>query len=138
MKNFSFFLFFMYFLGDVAFASSIARESGVPFEGRPGVHNAITDVQGVEVGMISVISGTAEKRSPGQGAARTGVTVIFPKGRQHALQPVFAGWHAANGAGELTGTTWIEESGLLNGPVVFTNTGSVGTARDGILKWFLK
>ncbi|MBA3769693.1 MAG: P1 family peptidase [Blastocatellia bacterium] len=108
-----------------------ARELGVPLDGTVGKFNAITDVAGVEVGYTTLISGE------GKAAIRTGVTAIFPLGKDYA-QPVFAGWHTLNGNGEMTGTTWIEESGGFGGPVVITNTHSVGVVRDAVIEWGTK
>lgn len=110
-----------------------ARDLGVPFVGTPGPLNAITDVTGVEVGHTTLISGTG-KLQVGRGPVRTGVTAILPRGRQ-STDPVFAGWFSLNGNGEMTGTTWIEESGFLEGPVMITNTHSVGVVRDAVLAW---
>jgi len=112
-----------------------ARDLGVPFDGVPGANNAITDVPGVEVGHATIISG-AGKLDVGKGPVRTGVTAVLPRGR-NASAPAFAGWFSLNGNGEMTGTTWIEESGLLEGPVLLTNTTSVGTVRDAAIKWWL-
>ena len=108
-----------------------ARALGVPFDGSPGPFNAITDVPGVHVGHTTLIRGEGELRV-GQGPVRTGVTVILPRAESLA-DPVFAGWFALNGNGEMTGTTWIEESGFLEGPISITNTHSVGTVRDAII-----
>jgi D-aminopeptidase len=113
-----------------------ARDLGVPFEGTPGPLNAITDVKGVEVGYRTLISG-AGKLQVGVGPVRTGVTAIFPRGK-NAVDPVFAGWFTENGNGEMTGTTWVEESGFLYGPVMITNTHSVGVVRDAVIAWQLK
>ena len=110
-----------------------ARDLGVPFDGTPGPFNAITDVAGVHVGHTTLIRGEGELRV-GQGPVRTGVTVILPRAEDLA-DPVFAGWFALNGNGEMTGTTWIEESGFLEGPISITNTHSVGTVRDAIIAW---
>jgi D-aminopeptidase len=110
-----------------------ARDLGVPFDGAPGPLNAITDVAGVEVGHTTLISGEG-KLQPGVGPVRTGVTAIFPRGRNNAI-PVFAGYFAQNGNGEMTGTAWIEESGFAEGPVLITNTHSVGLVRDAVIKW---
>src|SRR6201988_1462664 len=112
-----------------------ARDLGVPFEGTPGPLNAITDVKGVEVGYRTLISGDG-KLHVGIGPVRTGVTAIFPRGKA-AVDPVFAGWFTENGNGEMTGTTWVEESGFLYGPVMITNTHSVGVARDTVIHWQL-
>jgi L-aminopeptidase/D-esterase-like protein len=109
---------------------------GVPFEGTPGPLNAITDVKGVEVGHTTLISGEG-KLQVGTGPVRTGVTAILPRGKQSNDQ-VFAGWFSLNGNGEMTGTTWIEESGFLEGPVMITNTHSVGTVRDAVIAWRVK
>ncbi len=114
-----------------------ARELGVPFDGEPGPRNAITDVKGVEVGHATLISGKG-KLEVGKGPVRTGVTAVLPRGRAGASDPVFAGWFSLNGNGEMTGTAWIEESGFLEGPVMLTNTTSVGTVRDGTVKWLAK
>ncbi len=113
-----------------------ARDLGVPFEGTPGPLNSITDVKGVEVGYRTLISGEG-KLQVGVGPVRTGVTAIFPRG-QTAVDPVFAGWFTENGNGEMTGTTWAEESGFLFGPVMITNTHSVGVVRDTVIDWQLK
>ncbi len=113
-----------------------ARELGVPFEGTPGPLDAITDVKGVEVGYRTLITGDG-KLVVGKGPVRTGVTAIFPRGKQ-SLDPVFAGWFTENGNGEMTGTTWVQESGFLYGPVMITNTHSVGVVRDAVIAWQLK
>ena len=113
-----------------------ARDLGVPFEGTPGPLNSITDVQGVEVGYRTLISGQG-KLEAGQGPVRTGVTAIFPRG-QASVDPVFAGWFTENGNGEMTGTTWVDESGFLYGPAMITNTHSVGVVRDEVIAWQLK
>lgn len=110
-----------------------ARDLGVPLEGTPGPLNAITDVAGLAVGHRTLISGEGAL-VVGKGPVRTGVTVVLPRGKQSG-DPVFAGWHSLNGNGEMTGTTWIEESGLMEGPVVITNTHSVGVARDAVIAW---
>ena len=101
-----------------------ARDLGVPFEGTPGQLNAITDVPGIEVGATTLIRGDGPLKV-GEGPVRTGVTVIFPRGKQNT-DNVYAGWFSLNGNGEMTGTTWLEEAGLLKGPVGITNTHSVG------------
>ncbi|MBS1812208.1 MAG: P1 family peptidase [Acidobacteria bacterium] len=113
-----------------------ARDLGVPFDGTPGTLNAITDVKGIEVGHSTIIRGDG-KLQVGVGPVRTGVTAILPRGKQSNV-PVFAGWFSLNGNGEMTGTTWLEESGLLEGPVMITNTHSVGVVRDAVIKWQLK
>jgi D-aminopeptidase len=110
-----------------------ARDLGVPFDGVPGAMNAITDVTGVEVGMTTLISGEGALKV-GVGPVRTGVTAILPRGKA-SKDPVFAGWFSMNGNGEMTGTTWIEEGGFLEGPIFITNTHSVGTVRDASIKW---
>ena len=113
-----------------------ARDLGVPFDGVPGSLNAITDVKGVEVGHTTLISGDASSPA-GAGPVRTGVTAILPRGKE-SNDPVFAGWFTENGNGEMTGTTWVEESGFLEGPVMITNTHSVGIVRDAVIAWRLK
>jgi D-aminopeptidase len=105
-----------------------ARHLGIPFEGAPGPLNAITDVPGVEVGHRSLISGTS---------VRTGVTAVWPRGKASS-DPVFGGYFSQNGNGEMTGTHWLEESGFLDGPVLITNTHSVGVVRDAYLAWLVK
>ena len=112
-----------------------ARDIGIPFNGIPGKFNAITDVKGVEVGYSTIISGQG-KNVRGKGPVRTGVTAILPRGRNN--NPVFANWYSLNGNGEMTGTTWITESGFLETPIMITNTNSVGVVRDAVLKWFVK
>jgi D-aminopeptidase len=113
-----------------------ARDLGIPFDGTPGPLNSITDVKGVEVGYQTLIRGEG-KLQIGVGPVRTGVTAIFPRGKS-AVDPVFAGWFTENGNGEMTGTTWVEESGFLYGPVMITNTHSVGVVRDTVIDWELK
>ena len=110
-----------------------ARDLGVPFDGSPGPLNAITDVSGVRVAHTTLIQGEGELRV-GEGPVRTGVTVIVPRWDDPS-DPVFSGWFALNGNGEMTGTTWIEESGFLEGPIAITNTHSVGVVRDTIIGW---
>src|SRR5579862_845057 len=105
-----------------------ARDLGVPFDGTPGPLNAITDIAGIEVGHTTLIQGTD---------IRTGVTVVFPRGKSGA-DPAFAGWYSQNGNGEMTGTTWIEESGFLDSAVMITNTHSVGVVRDSYIQWNVK
>ena len=113
-----------------------ARDLGVPFDGTPGPLNAITDVKGVEVGQTTLISGSGPLKV-GVGPVRTGVTAILPRG--HNFQDsVFAGWFTLNGNGEMTGTTWVEDSGFLDGPVMITNTHSVGVVRDAVIAWRVK
>jgi len=114
-----------------------ARDLGVPFTGRPGEYNAITDVGGVEVGYSTIISGEG-KNIVGEGPIRTGVTAIFPRGKKKKFSPVYANWYSLNGNGEMTGTTWITESGFLETPVMITNTNSVGVVRDAVLKWYVE
>jgi D-aminopeptidase len=111
-----------------------ARDLGIPFAGTPGALNAITDVKGVEVGFTTLISGSG-KLEVGRGPVRTGVTAILPRGKASSNDPVFAGWFSQNGNGEMTGTTWVEESGFLEGPVMITNTHSVGVVRDAVIDW---
>lgn len=111
-----------------------ARDLGIPFNGSPGPLNAITDVAGVEVGHSTIISGQG-KNKVGQGPVRTGVTAIFPRGKQ--FSPVYANWYSLNGNGEMTGTTWVTESGFLETPIMITNTNSVGVVRDAVLKWYV-
>jgi D-aminopeptidase len=113
-----------------------ARDLGVPFTAATGPLNAITDVAGVEVGQVTLISGQG-KLIVGKGPVRTGVTAVFPRGRDHH-EPVFGAWWTLNGNGEMTGTTWLEESGFLWGPVTITNTMSVGTVRDAVIAWALQ
>jgi D-aminopeptidase len=111
-----------------------ARDLGIPFDGTPGPLNAITDVAGVTVGHTTLISGSG-KLQVGRGPVRTGVTAVLPRGKDSLSNPVFAGWFAQNGNGEMTGTTWVEESGFLEGPVMITNTHSVGVVRDAVIQW---
>src|SRR5262250_101932 len=114
--------------------SERARDLGVPFDGTTGKLNAITDVAGVEVGHTTLISGEG-KLQVGQGPVRTGVTAVLPRGGSSVNDAVFAGWFSQNGNGEMTGTTWVEESGFLVGPVMITNTHSVGVVRDAVIQW---
>jgi D-aminopeptidase len=120
----------------VAQSKPRARDLGVPFDGTPGAANAITDVKGVEVGHTTLISGSG-KLKVGEGPVRTGVTAILPRGKA-SNDAVFAGWFTLNGNGEMTGTTWVEDSGFLAGPVMITNTHSVGVVRDAVIAWIVK
>ena len=113
-----------------------ARDLGVPFTGITGEYNAITDVEGVEVGYSTIISGEGEN-IVGNGPVRTGVTAIFPRGKASKFSPVYANWYSLNGNGEMTGTTWVTESGFLETPIMITNTNSVGVVRDAVLKWYV-
>lgn len=113
-----------------------ARDLGIPFDGTPGPLNAITDVKGVAVGHTTIIAGEGELKV-GVGPVRTGVTAIVPRGKE-SNDPTFAGWFSLNGNGEMTGTTWVEESGFLEGPILITNTHSVGTVRDAVIAWRVK
>jgi D-aminopeptidase len=110
------------------------RDLGVPFEGTPGKFNAITDVPGVEVGYTTLISGEG-KLEVGKGPVRTGVTAILPRGHASLNDPVYAGFFSLNGNGEMTGTAWVDESGFLEGPIIITNTHSVGVAHDAVIAW---
>src|SRR5438128_943793 len=143
MRNRSRLLFFAVFLLVVPFVSFAQREAprkprardlGVPFDGTPGKFNAITDVSGVLVGHTSLVSGEG-KLQIGKGPVRTGVTAVLPRGKNSMNDAVFAGWFSQNGNGEMTGTTWVEESGFLDGPVMITNTHSVGIVRDAVIQW---
>jgi len=113
-----------------------ARDIGIPFNGTTGKYNAITDVKGVEVGFSTIISGDSNKTDLGRRPIRTGVTAILPRGENN--NPVYANWYSLNGNGEMTGTTWITESGFLETPIMITNTNSVGVVRDAVLKWFIE
>ena len=117
--------------------ASRARDLGVPFSGQTGQYNAITDVKGIEVGYSTIISGDGDNIL-GQGPVRTGVTAIFPRGKSSKFSPVFANWYSLNGNGEMTGTTWVTESGFLETPIMITNTNSVGEVRQAVLKWFVE
>jgi D-aminopeptidase len=111
-------------------AAPRARDLGIPFDGTPGPLNAITDVDGVTVGEVTLIESSDPKHQ-----VRTGVTAILPRGAASAKLPVFGGAFALNGNGEMTGMAWLEESGMLEGPVVLTNTHSVGVVRDAVIAW---
>lgn len=112
------------------------RDLGIPFSGTAGMFNAITDVAGVEVGFTTLIDGKGDLQE-GKGPVRTGVTAIFPKGKLYQGR-VFAAWYTLNGNGEMTGTTWVKESGCLGSPVMITNTHSVGVVRDAVIEWYVK
>ena len=114
-------------------AAERARDLGIPLDGTPGPLDAITDVRGVTVGHATLVRGNG-RLVPGTGPVRTGVTAIFPRGRDD-LAPVFAGWFSLNGNGEMTGTAWIDDYGLLFYPIAITNTNSVGTVRDALIEW---
>jgi D-aminopeptidase len=131
-----FFLLMVFGTASVAQSKRRARDLGVPFDGTPGVNNAITDVKGVEVGHTTLIAGSG-KLVVGQGPVRTGVTAVLPRGKD-SQDPVFGAWFTLNGNGEMTGTTWLEDSGFLDGPVMITNTHSVGVVRDAVIAWRVK
>ena len=113
-----------------------ARDLGITFDGTPGPLNAITDLKGVEVGHTTLVSGDGPLKV-GVGPVRTGVTAILPRGKE-SRDAVFAGYFSLNGNGEMTGTHWVEDSGFLDGPVMITNTHSVGVVRDAVIQWKLK
>ena len=135
MVPFSIFILALSTIG-LAQSKPRARDLGVPFDGTPGRNNAITDVAGVEVGHTTLISGEGKLRV-GQGPVRTGVTAILPRGKA-STDAVFGAWFTLNGNGEMTGTTWLEDSGFLDGPVMITNTHSVGVVRDAVIAWKVK
>ena len=118
---------------DAADRAPRARDLGIPFDGKPGVLNSITDVAGVTVGHTTLISSAGPEHE-----VRTGVTAILPRGINSLDKPVFAGWFSLNGNGEMTGTAWIDESGQLEGPVMLTNTHSVGVVRDAVIDWRIR
>ena len=128
-----FLLFLSLVAGALAQKKPRARDLGVPFDGTPGPWNAITDVAGVEVGYSTIIRGNG-KLVVGKGPVRTGVTAIFPKGGKFRDR-VFGAWFTLNGNGEMTGTTWLEESGSIGCPILITNTHSVGVVRDAVIEW---
>jgi L-aminopeptidase/D-esterase-like protein len=103
-----------------------ARTLGVALDGTPGPCNALTDVPGVQIGYTTLHEGPS---------VRTGVTALLPRGRDGVGLPCAAGWHSLNGNGEMTGTTWIEETGALSGPIMITNTHAVGTVHRGVIDW---
>jgi len=119
-----------------ATAQPRARDLGIPFEGISGKLNAITDVADVEVGYSSIVKGEG-KLLVGEGPARTGVTAIFPRGKTSS-DAVFAGSFILNGNGEMTGLAWVNESGYLEGPIMITNTHSVGSVHEAVIKWQVK
>lgn len=130
MKRLLFLLFLLPVVGFSDDRSPRARDLGVPFDGIPGPLNAITDVSGVTVGHSTII----EDFDNGS-AARTGVTAILPRGMDSVMLPVFGGTAVLNGAGEMTGTIWVEASGFLEGPVMLTSTHSVGMVFEETIKW---
>jgi D-aminopeptidase len=121
--------------GTPASATDRARDLGIPFEGQPGALNSITDVAGIAVGHTTLISAKGSLQR-GKGPIRTGVTVIQPR-IDPVLEGVFAGWFTLNSSGEMTGTTWINERGILDGPIAITNTHSVGVVRDSLVAWMV-
>lgn len=130
----NFLLLLLFFYSLIYAQKPRSRDLGIPFTGTPGYFNAITDVLGVEVGHSTIISGI-DTDIEGKGAVRTGVTAIFPRGKK--FSPVYANWYSLNGNGEMTGTTWVTESGFLETPIMITNTNSVGVVRDAVLKWYV-
>lgn len=126
----------LFAISSVAHAESPrARDIGIPLQGKPGALNAITDVQGVEVGQVTLIKGEGALQR-GKGPVRTGVTAIIPRGKD-STAPVYAAWNTSNAAGEMTGTVWLEERGYLDGPIMITNTHSVGVVRDAVVGWIV-
>lgn len=113
------------------------RDLGLPFDGTPGPFNAITDVAGVEVGVVTLIAGEGPL-VVGKGPVRTGVTAILPRGRSGAAVPCAAGYYSLNGNGEMTGVVWIEEAGELQTPITITNTHSCGVTRDATIRWMIE
>jgi len=113
-----------------------ARDLGVPFTGTPGSLNAITDVGGVEIGHVTLFTGNGALQV-GKGPVRTGVTVVHPRGKD-SVEGVFGGWFTLNASGEMTGTTWLQERGLIEGPIGITNTHSVGVVRDAAVAWMVQ
>ena len=127
------------FLASSSFADAVklrGRDLGIPFNGTSGPLNAITDVTGVEVGHVTLIEGQGALKV-GTGPVRTGVTVIHPRGKK-SINPVFASWFTLNASGEMTGTTWLEERGIIDGPIAITNTHSVGVVRDAAVAWMVE
>ncbi|WP_163997128.1 P1 family peptidase [Pyxidicoccus caerfyrddinensis] len=124
-------------LAQAVSAKPRARNLGITFGGQPGPNNAITDVAGVEVGHVTLISGDGQGE-PGKGPVRTGVTAVLPRGRDGVSEEVFAAVFALNGNGEMTGTHWLNESGQLAGPLMITNTNDVGAVRDAVIAWAMK
>ncbi len=133
-------LMILFMLGFVPIASAQtklrARDLGIPFDGSPAPMNANTDLSGVEFWQVTLISGDG-KLVTGKGPVRTGVTAVLTRGRDSTDQ-VFGAWFTLNGNGEMTGTTWVEESGFIEGPIMITNTHSVGTVRDAVIAWQMK
>jgi L-aminopeptidase/D-esterase-like protein len=123
-------------LASAAAENPRARDLGVPFTGTPGPLNAITDVGGVEVGHVTLFTGNGALQV-GKGPVRTGVTVIHPRGKD-SVEGVFGGWFTLNASGEMTGTTWLQERGLIEGPIGITNTHSVGVVRDAAVAWMVQ
>jgi L-aminopeptidase/D-esterase-like protein len=123
-------------LAAIAGPDTRARDLGIPFEGQPGPLNAITDVAGIEVGQVTLVKGN-DSLQVGVGPVRTGVTVVHPRGKD-STEAVFAGWFTLNASGEMTGTTWLEERGLVDGPIAITNTHSVGVVRDASVAWMVQ
>lgn len=113
-----------------------ARDLGIPFNGMPGALNAITDVPGVEVGMVTLVSGDGPLVT-GQGPVRTGVTAILPRGKAGVGQALAAGYHSFNGNGEMTGVSWIEEAGSISTPILITNTHAIGPCHRGCIDWIV-
>ena len=134
--------YFLILLGCISAAGAAhaevtrARDLGIPFSGETGDLNAITDIPGIEVGQVTLIAGDGEL-VVGRGPVRTGVTVVHPRGR-NSTEGVFAGWFTLNASGEMTGTTWLAERGLIEGPIAITNTHSVGVVRDAAVEWMVK
>src|ERR1700741_2314721 len=121
---------FLSLIATVCTAGPRARDLGVPFDGEPGPLNAITDVNGVTVGQVTLIEDLADGRK-----VRTGVTATLPGGRDSLPLPVFAGTAVLNGAGEMTGAIFVDESGKLDGPVMITNTHSIGAVHEATIAW---
>ena len=113
-----------------------ARDLGIPFEGMPGALNAITDIPGVEVGQNTLIAGDGPLRV-GAGPIRTGVTAIFPRGHADP-RPVYGGFFNLNGNGEMTGRAYLDDFGIVQGPIGLSDTNAVGQVYAGIQQWSSK
>jgi D-aminopeptidase len=113
-----------------------ARELGIPFDGEPGPENAITDIEGVEVG-FTTINQPHRTLVQGKGPVRTGVTAILPRGKAKEPSPIWAGIHRLNGNGEMTGSHWVKDAGYFLGPLLITNTHSVGMAHHAAVGWMI-
>ena len=115
-----------------------ARDLGVPLPGNPGALNAITDVAGVEVGTMELLSSRTPSLATRGIQVQTGVTAILPRGRDPEPKPVWAGQFSLNGNGEMTGAHWVRDGGWLTGPILISNSHAIGPCHTAAVRWMVE